>query len=58
MVPLSIVAGQLRPIIGRGDTDRLFGVLARSVSYGTINNYLQRLQRFLLDRGWSGHFSE
>ena len=32
--------------------------LARSVSYGTVKNYLQGLQRFLLDRGWSGHFSE
>jgi hypothetical protein len=32
--------------------------LARSASYGTVKNYLQGLQRFLLDRGWSGHFSE
>jgi hypothetical protein len=31
--------------------------LARSVSYGSVKNYLQGLQRFLLDRGWSGHFS-
>lgn len=32
--------------------------LARSVSYGTVKNYLQGLQRFLLDRGWPGHFSK
>lgn len=32
--------------------------LARSASYGTVKNYLQGLQRFLLDRGWRGHFSE
>jgi hypothetical protein len=25
MVPLLIQTGQLQPIIGRGDTDRLFG---------------------------------
>lgn len=31
--------------------------LARSVSYGAVKNYLQGLQRFLLDRGWAGHFS-
>jgi hypothetical protein len=31
--------------------------LARSVGYGAAKNYLQGLQRFLLDRGWSGHFS-
>jgi hypothetical protein len=31
--------------------------LARSVAYGAVRNYLQGLQRFLLDRGWSGHFS-
>lgn len=30
--------------------------LARSASYGAVKNYLQGLQRFLLDRGWSGHF--
>jgi hypothetical protein len=32
--------------------------MARSVSYGTVKNYLQGLQRFLLDRGWPGHFSK
>ena len=26
MVPLLIETGQLQPILGRGDTDRLFGV--------------------------------
>lgn len=31
--------------------------LARSASYGSVKNYLKGLQRFLLDRGWSGHFS-
>lgn len=31
--------------------------LSRSVSYGAVKNYLQGLQRFLLDRGWAGHFS-
>jgi hypothetical protein len=33
------------------------GFLSRSVSYGAVKNYLQGLQRFLLDRGWGGHFS-
>lgn len=32
--------------------------LARSASYPTVKNYLQGLQHFLLDRGWSGHFSQ
>eukprot|EP00775_Hariotina_reticulata_P005934 gene5934-biopygen7741 len=32
--------------------------LARSVSFGGVKNYMQGLQRFLLDRGWDGHFSK
>lgn len=32
--------------------------LARSASYGSVKNYLKGLQRFLLDRGWQGHFSK
>lgn len=31
--------------------------LARTNSYGSVKNCLQGLQRFLLERGWSGHFS-
>jgi hypothetical protein len=31
---------------------------ARSAAYPTVKNYLQGLQQFLLDRGWSGHFSQ
>jgi hypothetical protein len=31
--------------------------LARTNSYGSVKNCLKGLQRFLLERGWSGHFS-
>ncbi|WIA23257.1 hypothetical protein OEZ85_000028 [Tetradesmus obliquus] len=31
--------------------------LARTNSYGSVKNCLKGLQRFLLERGWPGHFS-